>query len=108
MFKRSRHNNSSNSSNFIFTPDYYDLPKQTIRAKRFIYHLFKRKTFRDVKNLYQDKASMDMSLQVFKNLLAFCLEQKNQPPTIGITKDKHTGRYHLILNSLFIPNSSPF
>ena len=56
MFKRSRHNNLSI---FIISQDYYELPKRTIRTIGNIYHIFKPNNFRDVQNLYQDKASMD-------------------------------------------------
>ena len=105
MFKRSRHNNLSI---FIISQDYYELPKRTIRANGNIYHLFRPNNYRDIQNLYMDKISMDMTLQEFKNLLAICWEQKYRPLTIDMTKDKYTGRYRLGLNSIFVPNSSPF
>ena len=63
MFKRSRQNNLSI---FILSQDYYELPKRTIRANGNIYHIFKTNNFRDVQNLYQDKASMDMTPNEFK------------------------------------------
>ena len=63
MFKRSRHNNLSI---FIISQDYYELPRRKIRANGKIYHLFKRNNFRDVQNLYQDKATMDLALSEFK------------------------------------------
>ena len=63
MFKRSRHNNLSI---FIISQNYYELPKWTIRANGNIYHIFKPNNFRDVQNLYQDKASMDMNLNEYK------------------------------------------
>ena len=69
MFKRSRHNNLSI---FIISQDYYELPKRTIRANGNIYHNFKPNNFRDVQNLYQDKASMDMTLIEFKLLISTC------------------------------------
>ena len=69
MLKRSRHNNSSI---FIFSQDYYELGKKRIRCKGNIYHIFKPNNFRDVQNLYQDKASMDMTLDEFKLLLSTC------------------------------------
>ena len=59
MFKRSRHNILSI---FIISQDYYELPKKTIRANGNIYHIFKPNNFRDVINLYQDKSSMDRTL----------------------------------------------
>ena len=58
MFKRSRHNNMSI---FLISQDYYELPKRTIRANGIIY-IFKPNDFRDVQNLYQDKSSVDMTL----------------------------------------------
>ena len=59
MFKRSRHNNLSI---FIISQDYYELSKKTTRCNGNSYHIFKPNNFRDVQNLYQDKASMDMTL----------------------------------------------
>ena len=105
MFKRGRHNNLSI---YIISQDYYELPKRTIRANGNIYHIFKPNSFRDVQNLYQDKASMDMTLNEFKLLTSNCWKKNYQPLTIDMTKDKYTGRYRLGLNSIFVPDSSPF
>ena len=69
MFKRSKH---INFSIFIISQDYYQLPKKTIRANGNIYHIFKPSNFRDVQNLYQDKASMDMNLNEFKLIKSTC------------------------------------
>ena len=105
MFKRSRHNNLSI---FIISQDYYELPKNTIRANGNIYHIFKPNNFLDVRNVYQDKASMDMTLDDFKYLTSTCWNKNYQPLTIDMTKDKYSGRYRLGLNSIFIPDSNPF
>ena len=105
MFKRSRHNNLSI---FIISQDYYELPKRTIRCNGNIFHIFKPNNFRDVQNLYQDKASMDMTYNEFKLLTSICWNEQYQPLTIDMTKDKYTGRYRLGLNSIFIPETSPF
>ena len=92
MFKRSRHNNLSI---FVISQDYYELPKKTVRANGNIYHIFKPNKSRDVQNLYQDKASKDMSLNEFKFLTSTCWNEKYQPHTIDMTKDKYCGRYRL-------------
>ena len=105
IFKRGRHNNLSV---FIISQDYYELPKKTIRTNVNIYHIFKPKNFLDVRNIYQDKASMDMTLDEFKYLTSTCWKKNYQPLTIDMTKGKHTGRYGLGLNSIFVPISSPF
>ena len=105
MFKRSRHNNLSI---FIISQDYYELSKKTIRCNGNICHIFKPNNFRDVINLYQDKASMDMTLNEFKLLTSTCWNKNYQPLTIDMTKDKYTGRYRLGLNSIFVPDSNPF
>ena len=102
MFKRSRHNNLSI---FIISQDYYELPKRTIRCNGNLFHIFKPNNFRDVQNLYQDKASMDVTYNEFKLLTSICW---NEPLTIDMSKDKYTGRYRLGLNSIFIPETSPF
>ena len=105
MFKRGRHNNLSI---FIISQDYYELPKKTIRANGNIFHLFKSNNYLDLRNIYQDKASMDMSLREFKILTSICWNEKYQPLTIDMTKDKYQGRYRLGLNSIFVPDTSPF
>ena len=105
MFKRSRHNNLSI---FIISQDYYELSKKTVRCNGNIYHIFKPNNFLDVRNLYQDKASMDMTLNEFKILTSTCWNEKYQPLTIDMTKDRYLGRYRLGLNSIFVPNTSPF
>ena len=104
MFKRPRHNNLSI---FIISQDYYELPKKTIRANGIIYHKFKPNNFLDVRNIYQDKASTDMSLNEFKLLTSICWSEKCQPLTVDMTKDKYCGRYRLRLKSIFVPDS-PF
>ena len=105
MLKRSRHNNLSI---FIISQDYYEFPKRTIRANGKIYHIFKPNNFRDVQNLYLDKASMDMTLNEFKILTSTCWNKNYQPLTIDMTKDRYQGRYQLGLNNIFVPDSSPF
>ena len=95
MIERSRHNNFSI---FIISQDYYELPKRTIRANGNIYHIFKPNNFRDVLNLYQDKSSTDMTLNEFKFLTSTCWNEKYQPRTIDMTKDKDIGKYRLGLN----------
>ena len=105
MFKRSRHNNLSL---FILSHDYYELSKKTIRCNGKIFHIFKPNNFRDLLNLYQDKSSMDMTLNEFKILTSTCWNENYQHLTIDMTEDKHTGRYRVGLNSIFVPESSPF
>ena len=105
MFKRSRNNSLSI---FIISQDYYEPPKKTIRANGKIYHVFKPNNFRDVQNLYQDKASMNMTLTEFKYLTSTFWNEKYQPLIIDRTKNKYTGRYRLGLNSFIIPKSSRF
>ena len=105
MFKRSRHNNLSI---FIISQNYYELPKRTIRANGKIYHIFKPNNFRDVQNPYQDKASMDMTLNEFKLLTSTCWNKHYQRFTIDMTKDRYQDRYRIRLNNIFVPDSSPF
>ena len=105
MFKRSRHNNLSI---FIISQDYYELSKKTLRCNGNIYHIFKPNNFRDVLNLYQDKASMDMTLTEFKLLTSICWNKNYQPLTIDMTKHAYDGRYRLGLKSIFVPDTSPF
>ena len=105
MFKRSSHNNISI---FIISQDCYELSKKTIRCNDNIFHIFKPNNFLDVRNLYQDKASMDMTLNEFKYLTSTCWNKNYQPLTIDMTKDKYQGRFRLGLNSIFVPDRNPF
>ena len=105
MFKRSRHNNLSI---FIISQDYHELPEKRIRANGNIYHIFKPNSFLDVNNIYQENASMDTTPNEFKNLTSTCWNEKYKPFTIDMTKDQYQGCYRLGLNSIFIPDISPF
>ena len=107
-YKQCLKDQDSNLSIFIISQDYYELPKRTIRANGNIYHILKPNNFRDKQNLYQDKASMDMNLNEFKYLNSTCWNEKCQPLTIDMTQDKYQGPYRLGLNSIFVPDSSPF
>ena len=84
------------------------MPKKTIRANGNISQIFKPNKFRDVRNLYQDKASMEMTLNEVKSLTSTCWNEKNQPLTIDMSKDKYAGRYRLGLNCISFPKSNPF
>ena len=105
MLKRSRH---INLSIFIISQDYYELSKRTIRANGNIYRIFKPNNFLDVRNIYQDKASMDKTLDEYKYLTNTCWKNNYQPLTIDMSKHKYTGRYRLGLNSISVPDSSVF
>ena len=69
MFKSGRHNNLSI---VILSKDYYELPKRTIRAKGKIYQIFKPNNYRDVRNLYQDQASIGTTLIEIKYSTITC------------------------------------
>ena len=105
MFKRFRHNNLST---FIISQVYYELPKNTKKSNGNIYNIFKPNNFRDAQNLFHDRAFRDMTLDEFKYLTSTSWNEKYQPLTIGMTKDRYTCRYRLGLNSLFISYSSLF
>ena len=83
MFKRSRHNTLSI---FIISQDYYEIPKRMIRENGNIYHIFKPNNFLDVRNIYQEKATMDMTLDEFKYLTRTCWNEQYQPLTIDMKK----------------------
>ena len=105
MFKQSWHNNLPV---FIISEDYYELSKRTIRANNNLYHIFKPNNFRDVKNLEQDEASMDITLNEHKYLTSTCWDKKYPPLLFDMTKNKYADRYRLGINSFFVPGSSPF
>ena len=60
----------------------------SVRGNGNIYHIFKSNNFRDVQNLYRDKASMHMTFNELKYLTITCWESKYQPLTKDMTKDK--------------------
>ena len=103
MFKRSRHNILSI---FTITRNYYELPKRSIRADGNIYHIFEPNNFRDVQNPFQDKTSMDMTVNEFILLNSSCWNEKYQP--LLIRKKTYTSRYRLGLNSIIVPDTNPF
>ena len=70
MFIRSRHNSISV---FIVSQEYFELPKQNVRANGNKFYIFKPNNFRDVQNLFQDKASMDMNINEFKFFVLYRL-----------------------------------
>ena len=105
MFKRSRH---KKLSIFIISQDYFELPKRTITANGNIYHIFQPNNFRGVQNLYQDKPSLDMTINDFKLLTSTCWNEVYEPLTIDKTKDKYQGRYRLGLSSIFVPDTFLF
>ena len=60
----------------MISEEYYNIPKKTIRASGKIDHSFQPNSFRVVQNLYQDKASMDMTLKEIKLLTSTCWDNK--------------------------------
>ena len=50
---------------------------------------------------------MDMTLDEFQFLTNTCWNEKYQPLTLDMTRDKYTGRYRFGLHSFFVPNSNP-
>ena len=61
---------------FIISQDYFELPQRTIRCNGIIFHLFQPDNYLDVRNIYQDKAIMDMALDEFKYLTSTCWNEK--------------------------------
>ena len=51
---------------------------------------------------------MDMTLEELKSLISICWNEKYQPLTIDMTKDKYQGRYRVALDSIFVPDTNPF
>ena len=92
----------------IISEDYYGMPMQTIKAEGIIDLLIKPNKYGDLKNLYTYKLSMDKNLIESKLSTSVCWDRKYQPLTTDMTKDKNTGRYHMRLCSILVPDSSPF
>ena len=73
MVERSRH---KIFSKLAISQDYYEFTKTMTHAYGNNYHIFKPNNFRDFQKLYQDKASMDMTLKEFKLLTSACWSEK--------------------------------
>ena len=73
MFKRSGH---IKISILIIGQDSFRLQKKTTTAKGTTYHIFKQNNFTDIEKLFQDKASMDMTLTEFKVFTSACWNRK--------------------------------
>ena len=71
------------------------MPKRTIQANWKIYHMLNTNNFRYVQNLYQDKATMNVTFDEFKYLTSTYWNEKYQTFTTDMTKDKYTGSYRL-------------
>ena len=54
-----------------------ELAKRNIRANGNIYHIFKPNKLRDVQNFFQDKTSMDMSIDEVPFLIFTCWVKKS-------------------------------
>ena len=78
-----------------------------MRSNENLHHILKPNIFADLQNLYQDKASMDMTLNELEYLTSTCWNKNYQPLTIDMTKDKFTGRYRFGIKSIFVPDGSP-
>ena len=100
MFKRSGHNKSSLYCLKITTN--YPKGRQELAE---ISATYSNPIVSEI--IYQDKSSMDMTLNEKKILISTCWNEKNQPLTIDMNKDKYTGWYQLGLNWVFILDSSP-
>ena len=51
---------------------------------------------------------MHMTLNEFKLLTSTCWNEKYQPLTIDMTKDRYQGRHRLGINNIFVPDTTPF
>ena len=91
----------------MFSQDYYELTKRTIGANGNIYQTSKPNNFRDVHNLYRDKAIMDITLKRCKLFTFTPWNEQYQPHIFDMKKDQCTGRYRVGLNVLLVPDSNP-
>ena len=79
-----------------------------MRAYGNIYLIFIPNKYRDIQNVYENKASMYMTLNDVKYLTSTCWKEKYQLLTIDMTKDNYTGCYRLGIKSSFVPDSFLF
>ena len=73
-----------------------------------LYIISLNQTNADILNIYQDKNSMNMTINEFKLLTSTFWKENYQPLTIDMTKDRYQFRYRLRLTSIFVSDSSLF
>ena len=106
LFKLFSHNNLIF---FKISQDYhYELSKRKIHANGNITHIFKTYKFGEVRFFYQDKTSVDMTLNQFILFKCGFWNERYQPLSTDMTKDKHKSRHRLGLNCLFISPTNCF
>ena len=77
---------------FINSQDYYELPKKSFWSNGNKHHIFEPNNFRDVQCLYQDKTSMEMTLDEFGLITSSCWHEKYQSRTNYLKNDNYTKR----------------
>ena len=98
-YVRGRH---SNVDCFYLAQNYFKLPRQTIRENSNFICLFKQ-DLRNVREIYQDKASDDMMLEDFRKFLHECWLKPFGFAVIDFSSEKDDGKYRHGFNKFFIP-----
>ena len=98
-YVRGRH---SNVDCFYLAQNYFKLPRQTIRENSNFICLFKQ-DLRNVREIYQDHASDDMTLEDFRKFLHECWLKPFSFAVIDHSSEKDDGKYRHRFNKFFIP-----
>ena len=101
-YTRGRH---SNVDCFYLAQNYFKLPRQTIRENANFICLF-RQDLKNIKHIYNDHVSCDMSIEEFKNLCKAAWEKPHGFVVIDLSSKKNEGKYRRELDDFYILNEN--
>ena len=93
----------SNVDRFYLAPNYFKLPRQTIRENANFICLFPH----DLKNLnhiFDDHVGSDMTKEDFRQLYKTAWEKQHGFVIIDLSSKKHDGKYRSGFDEFYIPN----
>ena len=98
-YARGRH---SNVDCFYLSPNYFKLPRQTIRENANFICLF-RQDLKNMNHLYSDHVSSEMKPEEFRDMCKKIWEGPHDFTVIDLMRDKDVGKYRKCFNKLYLP-----
>jgi hypothetical protein len=99
FYVRGRHNNINC---FYLTQNYIEVPKHSIRQNTNFLCVFKQDD-NNIRNLYRDHASRDMSIEEFKELCDKCWQEPYDFLVVDKTSKIYDGKYRYKLDNFYYP-----